>query len=243
MGTRTTTGLVRRTFLRGCLAAPATLALATLGGGGYGIGPRPSAARVAHAQTVPLTPACADAAETVDNAEGPYYRLYTPEKRSFRADTDGGVLLTLSGTITDPACRPVEGAIIDFWHANQNGEYDLSGYKLRGHQRTGADGTYLLETIVPKWYWDGSLQRTSHIHVKLQAPAGPLLTTQLFFPDNLQAYGQDTGALNAQDFLVPPEGIATVTIQLGPLVANHYAGRFDFVVATAYPPLTPPTGA
>jgi len=71
--------------------------------------------------------------------------------------------------------------------------------------------------------------------VKVQPPNGPILTTQLFFPDNLQAYSQDTASLNAQDFLVPPEGIDKVTIQLTPLVANRYSGVFNFVLPTSYP--------
>jgi hypothetical protein len=59
----------------------------------------------------------------------------------------------------------------------------------------------------------------------------------LFFPDDLQAYDEDIAVLNAQDFLAPREGIDRVTIQLGPLVENHYFGAFDFVIATSYPPL------
>jgi protocatechuate 3,4-dioxygenase beta subunit len=36
-----------------------------------------------------------------------------------------------------------------------------------------------LETILPGLYTG----RTRHIHVKVQAPNGPILTTQLYFPD------------------------------------------------------------
>jgi protocatechuate 3,4-dioxygenase beta subunit len=53
------------------------------------------------------------------------------------------------------------------------------GYKLRGHQFADATGRYTLETIVPGLYPG----RTRHFHVKAQAPNGPILTTQLFFPD------------------------------------------------------------
>jgi protocatechuate 3,4-dioxygenase beta subunit len=227
--------LTRGAFLRLGLAAPAALAVA--GAGVEIFGPiRRWEESMAHAHGLPQPPACSPGAGlTAGNADGPYYRLYTPERRSFRGDLAGAVLLTLSGTVLDEQCQPVAGTVLDFWHASQNGEYDLSGYHLRGHQYTGGDGTYLLETIVPRWYIDGSLWRTSHIHVKVQPPNGPILTTQLFFPDNLQAYGQDTASLNAQDFLVPPEGIAKVTIGLGPLVANHYAGVFNFIIPTSYP--------
>ena len=39
-------------------------------------------------------------------------------------------------------------------------------------------GRYRLETIVPGSYPG----RTRHVHVKVQAPKGPVLTTQLYFP-------------------------------------------------------------
>ncbi len=39
-------------------------------------------------------------------------------------------------------------------------------------------GRYTLETIVPGEYPG----RTQHIHVKVQAPNGPILTTQIYFP-------------------------------------------------------------
>jgi hypothetical protein len=41
------------------------------------------------------------------------------------------------------------------------------------------DGRFELTTIVPGVYPG----RTRHIHVKVQAPDGPILTTQLYFPD------------------------------------------------------------
>ena len=71
------------------------------------------------------------------------------------------------------------GALLDFWHADDGGEYDNVGYRLRGHQFTDEDGRYQLTTIVPGIYTG----RTRHIHVKVQAPDNPVLTTQLYFPD------------------------------------------------------------
>ena len=43
---------------------------------------------------------------------------------------------------------------------------------------TDEAGRYYLETVVPGLYPG----RTRHIHVKVQAPDGPVLTTQLYFP-------------------------------------------------------------
>jgi len=53
-----------------------------------------------------------------------------------------------------------------------------TGYRLRGHQFTDEAGRYALETVVPGLYPG----RTRHLHVKVQAPNQPVLTTQLYFP-------------------------------------------------------------
>src|ERR671923_286173 len=53
-----------------------------------------------------------------------------------------------------------------------------AGFPLRGHQFTDDAGRYRLETVVPGLYPG----RTRHIHVKVQAPNQPVLTTQLYFP-------------------------------------------------------------
>ena len=76
------------------------------------------------------------------------------------------------------ACQPVGQAKIEFWQANDAGEYDNSGYTLRGHQFTDAQGRYSVQTVVPGLYPG----RTRHIHVKVQAPNSSVLTTQLYFP-------------------------------------------------------------
>ena len=44
-----------------------------------------------------------------------------------------------------------------------------------GHQFTDADGRYRLETVVPGLYPG----RTRHIHVKVQAKGGPVLTKRI----------------------------------------------------------------
>ena len=76
-------------------------------------------------------------------------------------------------------CDPAPNALLDFWHCDDAGVYDNEGYRLRGHQFTDDDGRFTLETIVPGVYPG----RTRHIHVKVQAAVGPVLTTQLYFPD------------------------------------------------------------
>jgi protocatechuate 3,4-dioxygenase beta subunit len=132
------------------------------------------------AQTLPPTPACADDDDnpTPAQTEGPYYTPNTPERTSLLEAGISGTNLTVSGVVLTTNCQPVARALLDFWHCDSAGVYDNVGYKLRGHQFTDNQGRFLLETILPALYPG----RTRHIHVKVQAPDQPVLTTQLYFP-------------------------------------------------------------
>jgi protocatechuate 3,4-dioxygenase beta subunit len=90
-----------------------------------------------------------------------------------------GTKLIVTGVVLTTDCKPIAGAWVDFWQANDEGVYDNAGYTLRGHQATDENGRYTLDTILPGLYPG----RTRHIHVKVQAPNHPVLTTQLYFPD------------------------------------------------------------
>ncbi len=132
-------------------------------------------------QPVPM-PLCAPPAVLTPSAtEGPYFTANSPERASLLEEGMDGVRLTLSGYVLTADCQPVANALLDFWQADANGHYDNSGYTLRGHQFSDANGRYQLETVVPGLYPG----RTEHIHVKVQAPGGQILTTQLFFPEVL----------------------------------------------------------
>jgi protocatechuate 3,4-dioxygenase beta subunit len=175
--------LTRRAFVRLCLVVPAPLALAGSGAaalaGAVGDGAPRQFGRVADAQELPLTPACSDGDDaTPSQTEGPYYRRNTPERASLLEPGMPGTRLVVSGYVLTRDCRPVARALLDFWQADANGAYDNAGYRLRGHQFTDDAGRYSLETVVPALYPG----RTRHIHVKVQAPNQPVLTTQLYFP-------------------------------------------------------------
>ncbi|HUP27643.1 MAG TPA: hypothetical protein VM409_04345 [Chloroflexia bacterium] len=110
--------------------------------------------------------------------EGPYYKAGSPERASLLESGTTGTRVVITGFVYDKNCQPVAHAWLDFWQADASGAYDNSGYKLRGHQYTDQAGAYRLETVIPGEYPG----RTEHIHVKVQAPNGPIVTTQLFFP-------------------------------------------------------------
>lgn len=109
--------------------------------------------------------------------EGPYYTPNSPEKTNFQEEGIPGEKVTLTGYVFDTDCTPIANAWLDFWQADGSGEYDNSGYKLRGHQYTDSEGRYTLQTVIPGEYPG----RTPHIHFKIKASEGsPVITSQLF---------------------------------------------------------------
>ena len=145
------------------------------------------------AAALPTTPECGDDDEpTPRETTGPFYTPDSPLRSSLIEPGIKGTRIVVAGAVFAADCRPVAGALLDFWHADDDGEYDNAGYKLRGHLFTDANGRYRLETIVPGIYPG----RTRHYHVRVQAPKGRILTTQLYFPGEPK---------NRRDYLYRPE--------------------------------------
>jgi len=130
-------------------------------------------------QELPLTPACgAQAVVTPRQTEGPYYTPNSPQRNSLVEPDSKAERLVLAGRVVSAQCRPLAKALLDFWHCDEQGQYDNAGYRYRGHLFTDAEGRFRLETIFPAIYPG----RARHIHVKVQAPGRRILTTQLYFP-------------------------------------------------------------
>lgn len=119
----------------------------------------------------PITP-------TPSQTEGPYYKIGSPQSKNIAEGVDGQKL-TVEGFVYDKNCKPLPNTWLDFWQANANGVYDNAGFTLRGHQFTDENGRFDLETIIPSSYQ----LRPPHIHVKVKTADGPVLTSQLYFPN------------------------------------------------------------
>lgn len=133
----------------------------------------------ARAQGPRPTPACGDHAVTHPQTPGPYFKPQSPLRASLLEPGIAGTRIVVEGTVLGRDCQPVPRALLDFWQADAQGEYDNSGFRLRGHQFTDDAGRYRLESVVPGIYPG----RTRHFHVNVQAPGKRVLTTQLYFPD------------------------------------------------------------
>ena len=133
---------------------------------------------------------------------GPYFvdgQLNRSDIRSEPSDNSvkEGVPLTLNinvASVGDSSCTPIEGAQVDIWHCDAQGQYsgvsdqgfDTSGQQfLRGYQLTGVNGAVQFLTIYPGWYSG----RAVHIHftIRTQGADGNdyQFTSQFFFDDTL----------------------------------------------------------
>ncbi|MEV7177497.1 carbohydrate-binding protein [Kitasatospora sp. NPDC093679] len=205
-------GITRKNLLKAAVLAGAAPVL--LGGGA-------ALARDGGGGPVGLTPACHDGDEpTTEQIEGPYFKPGSPLRTVL---TGSGTPLTVSGYVFGRACRPLAGVLLDFWQADTAGAYDNSGYGFRGHQFSDEQGRFTLTTVVPGLYPG----RTRHLHVKLQAPGRPVLTTQLYFPGEPR---------NSTDTVFDPRLVMTVR-QSGP----GREASFDFVLDVPQSPSPSPS--
>ena len=139
--------LSRRAFLLGGLAMiPAVVASCRSGGNGRTASPAttPPGDRGAGPTTLAPTPECDDD-PTASQTAGPFFTPDSPERTSFLADVSRGMPMVLTGSVLTTACQPVGRALLDVWHADDDGNYDNEGYRLRGHFFTDGQGRYRLK--------------------------------------------------------------------------------------------------
>jgi protocatechuate 3,4-dioxygenase beta subunit len=106
-------------------------------------------------------------------------------------------------------CSVLEGAIVDVWHCDKDGNYSEYGgtqmqqtdytavHFLRGRQTTNAKGLASFVSIYPGWYSG----RAPHIHIEVLSGSGTsLLITQVAFPENVssQVYSSSNYAAHGQ---------------------------------------------
>ncbi|AUH32056.1 intradiol ring-cleavage dioxygenase [Paracoccus tegillarcae] len=128
--------------------------------------------------------------------EGPFYLDPNLVRRDIREDR-GGVPMTMNVQVVTADCRPINGARVDLWHCDAQGNYsgfarqgsdntrDTRGQTfLRGTQISGNGGQVAFQTIFPGWYRG----RTTHMHFKVILGRDEALTGQIFFPDALSQY-------------------------------------------------------
>lgn len=185
--TTATPALAEPTSLPPTTAAPAPAEPTPLPATDPAAPPQPSPA----ASPLPGPDCAVGLPPTRPDMEGPYFLAGSPEKATLIEPGMSGTPLSIRGSVLTVDCKGVPGARLEFWQADANGEYDLQGYRLRGHVFSDSQGRYQIETILPAPY--GS--RPRHIHVMVLPPGLPALTTQLYFPGD-SPYPELTVALS-----------------------------------------------
>jgi len=129
---------------------------------------------------------------TEDNILGPYHRAGAPFRGKVTPPLEPGEVLVVSGRVWGLDTRkPLAGAVLDIWQANDKGRYDNDDpakppakgvYRNRARLVTDETGYYEYETIVPGRYQIGAdAWRPRHIHYLVQHRGYKRLITQLYF--------------------------------------------------------------
>ena len=184
---------------------------------------------------------------------GPFFVEDSPHV-TLGGDVAGGAAgqpCWVEGTVTDARGRPVEGARIEVWEADEDGFYDVQyaddRTAGRGHLFSDADGGYRFWAVTPTPYpipHDGpvgamlaaaqrSPMRASHLHFMVSAAGCRTLVTHIFVRgdellDSDSVFGVKESLV--MDFEEQPAGSATPDGRdLGD--ASWARVRFDVVLA------------
>ena len=115
-----------------------------------------------------------------------------------------GEQMAIFGRVVDTEGKPIAGAVLDVWQANDEGFYDVQQkgiqpeFNLRGVFRTGPDGRYWFRAVKPRYYpipADGPVgqllaalgrhpNRPAHFHYILKAAGFETLITHIFDPND-----------------------------------------------------------
>ncbi len=122
---------------------------------------------------------------TGEDILGPFYRAEAPFRTALNVLNELGTPILIRGTVlSNTDCTtPLPNAIVDVWHADDEGRYDTtsSDYKFRGRMTTDEQGQYEFMSILPARYDNGGQLRPRHIHFRVQTAQHEGLVTQLYF--------------------------------------------------------------
>lgn len=142
--------------------------------------------------------------KTDRDAEGPFFKAGAPLKSIL--EKEGEPLVIEGRVFRGDDCRTaVANAVLDIWHCDNDGDYDMQGFRCRGLVRTDQKGYYRFTTIYPPHYG----RRPRHIHFKIRAAGFDELTTQLYFqgdPNIQNDFARDAGPNRVVELTSAGEG-------------------------------------
>jgi len=135
-----------------------------------------------------------DCDPTSNDILGPFWDQNHPYRTVLAHTDEPGTRIYISGTVWANDCEtPIQNAIVDVWHANDDGCYTVfeecnlgnpeeDPYNLRGQMLTNENGEYAFESIWPGHYGN----RPKHFHYKISTPEDQELVTQCYFEGDAQ---------------------------------------------------------
>jgi hydroxyquinol 1,2-dioxygenase len=155
---------------------------------------------------------------------GPFY-VEAPPEAALGADISKGLAgepLLVTGTVASTDGRPLAGAVVDVWHSDDEGYYDVQrleevgGLALRARLAADEHGRFRFWTIKPKAYpipHDGPVGgmlaaqgrhpwRPAHVHFMIAAPGHRKLVTHVFAEGD--AYLDSDAVFGVKDSLIQP---------------------------------------
>lgn len=156
----------------------------------------PSMAQAGHQGGLERSLQCA---ATPVQPEGPFYPINDQlDKDSDLTLVQGGRaaakgrMIYVMGRVTDEACAPVAGVLVEIWQACESGRYNHvndpnpapldPNFQYFGKAITDANGRYVFKTILPGAYPAGpGWVRPPHIHFRVLKTGYRELITQLYF--------------------------------------------------------------
>jgi len=197
-----------------------------------------------------------DATETT--VLGPFYVQAAPEY-ALGDDISAGMAgepLLVEGTVHGTDGQPIAGALVDTWHTDGDGLYDvqgaggLQGLAGRARLRTDAQGRFWFRSIVPASYPipdDGPVgdmlkvqgrhpYRPAHIHFMVGHPGHETLVTHIFldgdpYLDTDVVFGVKDTLIRALEHQEPG-----ISARGNPVDQPSAALRYNFVLADAHSP-------
>lgn len=162
--------------------------------------------------------------------EGPYYVPGSPKQESPALlpmrDDEPGIPLVFQGRVSGINGRPLAGALVEIWHADDLGFYSqfapgIPEWNLRGSVVADSEGLYRINTVQPAPYQiptDGACGqliasagwhawRPAHLHLKVSAPGHQLVTTQLYFTAD-EHLSDDIASAVKPELVLDPESTA-----------------------------------
>ncbi len=143
--------------------------------------------------------------ETESTVLGPFYIPNAPKyPNGANICLDGkGEPVWVHGKVTDAKGKPIAGATLDVFQANDEGFYDVQqkgiqpDMNLRGVFTSDMNGDYAFQSVYPRYYpipFDGTVgkmllaldrnhNRPAHLHFIITAPGYEKVITHIFTPD------------------------------------------------------------